>query len=167
MRPLFVVLLLMSLSGCSRLDITGPLTLEDATKANFGMPLYSIDANSPYSRQLQTILFHIVRDDVIKIETYFAANDSPTKSVAQMTAYTLLKAGPDTPQGQVNILWAQTGVGYLCKRPVNLDNREPFEDSSYSMCVYWMDIEHTQYILYSNWSEAETLNFINSLIKFN
>lgn len=168
MYRLLALLIMSAIVDCGfDSTVTKPLTLEDAVKANFGLPIYGINPISPYSQQLRTTLFHIASHDEVKVETYFATNEAPTKSIIRMTVYSLLKAGPDTPQGQVNIAWALNGVGSLCKRPVSFDNREPFEASSYSMCMYWMDTEYKQYVLYSNWSEAETLTFINSLIKVN
>jgi len=142
--------------------IIGPVTLAQAS--DWQLPLYTVDPKTNLTQRL----YLIDRGDELKMETYFYEDrHDPSVSIAKLTMYSLLKAGPGELLKDVTVNWANNQRGYICRLPSTISNRKPFKASPYKTCLYWIGNDNKQYILFTVLTEDETLTFVNSLVRLN
>ena len=161
-----LMLVVVFSSGCGR---ASTLSRDELLSTGVRVPVHHISPNSNADyKELDTTYYYSDDSSEVLLVTYFITEYSEGQTVRVARMSTCKNCGQivniDETRGQTlaPIIWASGDTG-ACRAHPPTYKSDPFAGDTFQSCLYWFDEDLNQYKLYTVWSEAEAVNFANSL----
>jgi hypothetical protein len=142
--------------------VKGPMTTQEYLDGGFGLPLLTVDETSNAYGIDRAVHYYFDNGSELETHTYFLRNSADTPEIAAVIyQHNLSSAGIEPNARQLSLERAQGGDGYTCSAGGVRSTRQGDFDAE--TCIQWFYDRGVSVYVYSVFSEAETIEFINAL----